>query len=105
VDWSLVIAWIALAVALVSLSGTIYAVEHRNPDPDLDELSQQVLSLRKSHRAEQMRRVRETARDTPPHVEPDGAAGPFPAHDPMARVSKEQLRKMAGGIDFSGRQH
>ncbi len=100
----LVLAWIALAISLVSLSVGLYALHRLNTDSDVGELAQHVAALRKAHRAEQMRRVREEAveaRAASAPIDPQtGKPFPFgPLVIPGAShfETKEALRKRVFG--------
>lgn len=64
--WALVVAWTALALALVSACGTIYAIVRPPRDTDVEELADEVSKLARRSRADTMRRVRAEATAAPP---------------------------------------
>jgi len=101
----LVLSWIALALALVSFCASIYAIIKLHSDSDVGELARHVTALRKSHRQEQMRRVREeavAAREVSAPLGPDGKPFPFgplgmPTSEHFPETNKQQLRRRVFG--------
>lgn len=93
----LVFLVLGLVIALVSLFVAFLALFRKNGDPDVEELAGAVASLRKSHRAEQMRRVRAQAAEAPPDVAPDDAPGIQPIGHPPT-LTKEEARRIALGL-------
>lgn len=102
----LVLSWIALALSLISSCVSIYCLFKLATDSDVGELARNVAALRKGHRQEQMRRVREEAvadRAASAPIDPKtGQPFPFgplvmPGQEHFPANSKQALRQRVFG--------